>query len=209
MRRLVAVVGVSIAGAVLTASPASAGGWSGSSLDPLLPPVAGEETTVGFTVRSHGASPVDVHEPVTAEVQALWEANGTVDDWESTGLVALWEGAGVPAGTPGIVVTDASGDAVLFPARPAGGTGHYVADVVFPEAGAYTWEVLQGVYGLWDLGEIGVGSGSAAVATPPAPATRSPLAWRVALPALAAAAAALALADLVRGSSGRRLATGS
>jgi len=43
-------------------SPASAGGWALTSLDPFDQPVAGEPVTVGFTILQHGVTPVDVED---------------------------------------------------------------------------------------------------------------------------------------------------
>jgi hypothetical protein len=40
--------------------PADAGGWAVTTLDPLAPPVAGEQVDVGFTIRQHGVRPVAV-----------------------------------------------------------------------------------------------------------------------------------------------------
>jgi hypothetical protein len=48
------------------APAAFAGGWAVSTLDPMDPPVAGQETEVGFTIRQHGVSPVDVEDVAVA-----------------------------------------------------------------------------------------------------------------------------------------------
>ncbi len=42
------------------AAPATAGGWAVTSLDPFDVPVAGQPTTIGFTIRQHGVTPVDL-----------------------------------------------------------------------------------------------------------------------------------------------------
>jgi hypothetical protein len=91
-----------------------------------------------------------------------------------------------------IMVTDASGGTEAFAARPEGTTGHYVAAVTFPVAGAYRWSVVQGWFGPQDLGTIDVQP----TATPAdAGVQRWPLAWRVGLPVVAVALALAAILD--------------
>jgi len=45
-------------------SVASAGGWAISTLDELPNPIAGESIQVGFTIRQHGITPIDMSENV-------------------------------------------------------------------------------------------------------------------------------------------------
>lgn len=45
-------------------SIASAGGWAISTLDELPNPIAGKPIQVGFTIRQHGVTPVDMSEDV-------------------------------------------------------------------------------------------------------------------------------------------------
>ncbi len=91
-----------------------------------------------------------------------------------------------------IMVTDASGGTDAFTARPEGTTGHYVAAVTFPDAGAYEWSVIQGWFGPQDLGTIDVQP----TAAPPDPGVeRWPLVWRVVLPFLAVILALAAIFD--------------
>jgi hypothetical protein len=45
-------------------SVASAGGWAISTLDELPNPIAGESIQVGFTIRQHGITPIDMSEDV-------------------------------------------------------------------------------------------------------------------------------------------------
>jgi hypothetical protein len=101
-----------------------------------------------------------------------------------------------------VAVRAASGDEVVFPARQQGPTGHYVADVIFPEAGQAHWEIHQGWFGPQDLGAIDVAdtrSGAAGVGAADAGGTTSgyrwPLTARAAAIVVAVAAAALAVAD--------------
>jgi hypothetical protein len=58
-RAFVVVAGVGTVVALL-ASPAVAGGWAVSTLDAVPTPKAGQPTDVGFTVRQHGRTPVDI-----------------------------------------------------------------------------------------------------------------------------------------------------
>jgi hypothetical protein len=122
--RLFVVVGSALAGMVMSASAASAGGWAMSSLDPMSVPVTGQETEVGSTIRQHGVTPVN-------------------PDDEGREPVA-------------VAVRSASGDEAVFPARQQGPTGHYDAEVIFPEAGQAHWEIRQGWFGPQDLGAIDV-----------------------------------------------------
>jgi hypothetical protein len=61
MRKLL-FISVAVLVGVLAASPASAGGWAVTTLDEVPSPVAGEDVDVGFTIRQHGKTPVDVEE---------------------------------------------------------------------------------------------------------------------------------------------------
>lgn len=45
-------------------SGASAGGWAISTLDEIPVPIAGEPIDIGFTIRQHGVTPVDLTENV-------------------------------------------------------------------------------------------------------------------------------------------------
>ncbi len=55
---------------VLTAGLASAGGWAMTSLDTAPYPVAGRVLAVGFTVRQHGATPVNPEGQVGVDVRS-------------------------------------------------------------------------------------------------------------------------------------------
>lgn len=67
--RLLAVVAAAL-GSLAIASGASAGGWALTTLDAVPTPVPGEPTTVGFTIRQHGVTPVDLTEGVELVVTA-------------------------------------------------------------------------------------------------------------------------------------------
>ena len=61
MKRLPALIASFIA--VLALSPAGsalAGGWAVSTLDPMPPLEPGSDVEIGFTVRQHGVTPVDL-----------------------------------------------------------------------------------------------------------------------------------------------------
>lgn len=175
--RLFVVVGSALVGMVVAPPAASAGGWAMSSLDPMSPPIAGEEIEVGFTIRQHGVTPVNP------------------DDQGDEPVV--------------VAVRSPSGGEAVFRARQRGPTGHYVADVTFPDVGQAHWQIRQGWFGPQDLGAIDVAdNGSSgerlvgaagAVATPGAGADhRWPLAARVAAIVVAVAASGVALIDARR-----------
>ena len=56
-----------------------------------------------------------------------------------------------------IVVRNATGKVLSYPATAQGAVGHYVANVYFPAAGTYTWQVTQGTFfAPYDLGTVAV-----------------------------------------------------
>jgi hypothetical protein len=56
-----------------------------------------------------------------------------------------------------IVIRNGTGKVLSYPATAQGATGHYVANVFFPAAGTYTWQVTQGTFfAPYDLGTIAV-----------------------------------------------------
>lgn len=138
MRRLVALLAGLLT--VLTLAPAgssSAGGWAVSTLDPLPEMKPGSTVEIGFTVRQHGVTPVDLGDL-------------------PTGL------ADMPIG---IAFTASDGERQIFAAESRGPVGHHVATVTVPEAGSYEWEVLQGPFAAQPLGSIDIGaSGTTAAA---------------------------------------------
>lgn len=108
-----------------------------------------------------------------------------------------------------VVVRSASGDEAEFTARQDGPTGHYVADVTFPEPGRSHWAIHQGWFGAHDLGAIDVAApGTAAreqagAAAAPAESAaggdhRWPPAARAGATVVAVAAAGVAIADAWR-----------
>jgi hypothetical protein len=60
MRRLALASCIVIAGLLLGGTAASAGGWAVTTLDPLPAVSPGEPVPVGFTIRQHGVTPVDM-----------------------------------------------------------------------------------------------------------------------------------------------------
>jgi hypothetical protein len=67
---------LAIACALGIGSVASAGGWAISTLDELPNPIAGETIEVGFTIRQHGVTPVDISEGVGVRITL---ADGTTN----------------------------------------------------------------------------------------------------------------------------------
>jgi hypothetical protein len=66
MRKLLFGLGLVVVMLASLSPAALAGGWAVSTLDPMDPPVAGQETQVGFTIRQHGVSPVDIEDVAVA-----------------------------------------------------------------------------------------------------------------------------------------------
>ena len=95
----------------------------------------------------------------------------------------------------GIAVVGPGGARTVFPGRPSGPTGHYVAEVRFPAAGPWQWEAEQGWFGPQKLGAVPVAAGApsevADVAPAPAASDDGPGAGAWALLAATLAAAGL------------------
>ncbi len=111
----------SLAVALLTltlAMPALAGGWAVTTLDSLPDRfVAGETYELGYTIRQHGVTPVNVDKTQ-------------------------------------VRISEDGGKRLSFDGIRDGGTGHYIAKVSFPKAGAWTWEVTQEPFAPHALGPI-------------------------------------------------------
>ena len=103
-----------------------------------------------------------------------------------------------------IVVRNGTGKVLSFPATPQGPAGHYVANVYFPAAGTYTWQVTQGTYfAPYDLGTIAVLAPAAApdaqTAPTNTPATNDPISQAIPfLAGLIALGGTVRLAQLLR-----------
>ena len=103
-----------------------------------------------------------------------------------------------------IVVRNGTGKVLSYPATAQGAAGHYVANVYFPAAGTYTWQVTQGTFfAPYDLGTVSVLAPAAAsdtqAAPTNAPATNDPIAQAIPfLAALVALGGAARLAQLLR-----------
>jgi hypothetical protein len=122
MRVLVAVLAITLA----FAAPAMAGGWAVTTLDELPTFHAGQTYAVGYTIRQHGVTPIDVSQVFgggTTEIQILG-----------------------PDGH----------QAQSFRGVQTGPVGHYVAQVRFPSAGKWSWSVTQGAFAPQQLGTIDV-----------------------------------------------------
>jgi len=114
-RSLIAMV---VAAALLVlAAPALAGGWAVITLDALPQDVrAGQPFQLGFVVRQHGRTPVNI-------------------DLNGRPLAPV-----VRAAMPGQT------EALRFEARQQGDTGHYVADITLPAAGSWDWSIEAPTY---------------------------------------------------------------
>lgn len=97
---------------LLTTPATRAGGWASVSLDELpVEPYAGETIQLGFTIRQHGVKPV----------------NGV---WGSEPFRPRLNAQ-----------NQETGETIQFEARQKGPVGHFVVDVTFPNAGAWSWGV--------------------------------------------------------------------
>jgi hypothetical protein len=87
-----------------------------------------------------------------------------------------------PDGDVGIVFRSSSGQERFFAAEAVGPVGHYVAEVTFPDPGAWTWAVRQGWFADQALGTLELASRRAVA---PSGDYRWPGWIRVGLPTLA------------------------
>jgi hypothetical protein len=102
-----------------------------------------------------------------------------------------------------IVVRNGTGKVLSYPATAQGPAGHYVANVYFPAAGTYTWQVTQGTFfAPYDLGTVAVLAPAAAetqTAPTNTPATNDPISQAIPfLAGLIALGGTVRLAQLVR-----------
>lgn len=194
MRRTAVGLISAIAGFALvmvTSSLASAtptGGWGISMLEAMPPLVPGEEVEIKFTFLQHGKTPLNL-----LDTQDWLSADNERDT------------------RVGISIYPADGSAgrqeQFFEASQGDADGHHVVDVVFPKAGTYTWQIHQGLFGPYELGEIVVGgetpaeaaTGTSLVSASAGAADyRGSMVWRVVLPLLAVAGVALVATELAR-----------
>jgi hypothetical protein len=92
-----------------------------------------------------------------------------------------------------VLVADATGHEIVFPANPQGVPGRHVATVTLPASGTYHWSVAHSL-GTQDIGTVTVGGSSAVASTGGGPS--SP--WAVPLFAVAALLGLLGVVDLAR-----------
>ena len=113
---------------------------------------------------------------------------------EPVGFTILQHGQTPIDLTEGVAIDIVLGDGTTasFPARLEGPTGHYVADVEFPAAGTYTWQIRPGVFAPQDLGTLTVSPSEAAGGT----TAWSWLRWLML--GLSAVLAGVGLVDLLR-----------
>ena len=133
MRRRLSLGFVLAVAMLLLASPALAGGWAVITLDTLPRDVrAGQSMRVGFAIRQHGVDLVNT-------------------DWEGRALKPVLtarkqaDTSGSAGGTVILVAAHstvpAKGETIQAEAHQEGPKGHFVADVVFPSAGTWAWEI--------------------------------------------------------------------
>jgi len=72
---------------------------------------------------------------------------------------------------PAIRISDASGEIQMFAARPAGAPGTYVADVRFPTAGTWRYEIWDGFSQTHTYSPVTIGGGGSSFPTVPVVAT--------------------------------------
>lgn len=138
MRRILLTLSVVLLTLALGA-PAIAGGWAATTLDEVPPDMrAGDTYQIGYTIRQHGVTPVNV---------------------EQLG------------GTTEIRLTSPDGAKTLsYTGVREGATGHYIAKIMFPYEGAWTWSVTQGPFDAHPLGTVKVLPAAGAAAQPAQPA---------------------------------------
>lgn len=102
----------------------------------------GTSVAGGWAITVFDDTPTEFEANTTYEIQyTILQHGKTPANVESTSITF------VPAD---------SGEALTFPGEPTGTPGTYLAEVTLPEAGSWSWEVLQGWFGVQDLGTITV-----------------------------------------------------
>jgi hypothetical protein len=97
-----------------------------------------------------------------------------------------------------IVIRNGTGKVLSYPATAQGAAGHYVANVYFPAAGTYTWQVTQGTFfAPYNLGAITVLEPATTTQSQPTAAT-APAATDPLSPAILLLAGLIALGGMVR-----------
>jgi len=86
MKRLLRVLVSSAILAIpfVTGSTAGAGGWAVSTLDEVPAPEPGETVSVGFTIRQHGVTPVNIDDPGVAVGVEVTGPSGAVEFFPAT-----------------------------------------------------------------------------------------------------------------------------
>lgn len=116
-RRTMYALEIVVAALLVLAAPVFAGGWAVITLDTLPQSVhAGQAFQVGFMVRQHGRTPVNI------------DLNGK------------------PLKPMVIAQKHGDSKTLEFAARQQGDTGHYVADVSLPSEGAWDWSITAPTY---------------------------------------------------------------
>jgi hypothetical protein len=150
---------------LLLAAPALAGGWAVITLDSLPRDVrAGQSLRLGFVIRQHGRELVN-NDWEGHALKPVLTARKQADSTGAAGGNLILAAAHSSAPRAG------SGETFQVVARQEGPVGHFVADVVFPSAGTWAWEIAAPPFTI-----RGERQGDAAVFAPltVAPATAAP-----------------------------------
>ena len=198
--RMIVTLTVGALIALLTATPALAGGWAVTTMDSVPEDLeAGVTYEIGYTVLQHGEKPVD---GMATGIVILPGSGGSTIEY-STGSTIIEPSNG----SKPIVFNPNGGDAFLsqtgdgpqalfFEGEPSGAPGHYVAQVTVPESGQWELFVSQDYFGLASLGTLSVAEGSGGL--------MFGTVLEVALPVLAIVAVALFAIQLMVLLRGRR-----
>lgn len=145
MRRQILIATAVLAALLLGAQAALAGGWVLITFDELPAQArAGESFQLGFTVRQHGQTLIN-------------------NDWDGNPLKPV-----VSAKLAGMQ------QPLTFVARQAGSTGHFVAEVVLPEAGEWEWSIAVPPFAMPSNGQFAEATHFAPLQVLPAAAQAKP-----------------------------------
>jgi hypothetical protein len=114
----------------------------------LLVALAAPVSAGGWAVTTFGDVPAEFQAGTTYQLDYSVRQHGQhlVDPGETS--IRIWNGE--------------TGEEHIFTGQSSGETGYYTAEVTFPSAGEWQWEVIQGMFGPQELGSLSVAGADAA-----------------------------------------------
>ncbi len=96
----------------------------------------------------------------TVQLDSLPAGTNAGDTWKAELLVLQHGRTPLEGISPVVRIRDASGTVQEFPASPAGEPGRYSAEVTFPSAGTWSWEIWDGFSQTHTYQPVTIGGGT-------------------------------------------------